>query len=484
MGELMKLKTRLFLPFLMVFLIVGLTGASARKIKGEEIVKDGRQNAFASYYLWTQGRFATSDEVLNYKREPLPVAVTALHLAYFTDIPRDITPEQLTSEARYTRKLCRVNLFYVAALLASLWWLSWLLTRSGVICALAVIASWRFLVYAEGIMGNTNTELPMAVCMVLLSACSVLLVRRRSWSTAALTGVMLGAAALTKAAGLYVGLVAIPVLCLALIAFDVAAPRRAGTLLVFMIGGFLLVVTPWMLRNYIHFGDFAVAQRGGDVLLTRAVKNQMTSEEYRGSFYAYAPRDVRSILFEKMLGFHPEDLQPGGKYIRLIRDQPGDDEAAQAGDVEKAISYFAKTKAIKNKMEMELPREERTAARVDGLAQKLAMDMIKADPAKHLLTTITFAWRGLWSFNGSSNIVTAIANFLFFVVFSFFPVLAWLRGRPEWLAFSLFGFGMFWFYALLSHFIPRYSDPLIPLAILSGLLLVHDLISQGKSARG
>ncbi|TLM67930.1 MAG: hypothetical protein FDZ69_03815 [Deltaproteobacteria bacterium] len=468
-----------WLPLLLMgCLIIGLTAASARKIKGEVIVKDGRQNAAASYYLWTEGRFTTDGKALNYKREPLPVAVTALYLALFTDIPREATPDQITGEERYTREICQVNLVYVVALLASLWWLSWLLTRSHVVSALTLCASWRFLVYSEGVMGNVNTELPMAWLLVLMAALAVLLFRRGSLRMAALFGAVAGAATLTKAGALYVGVVAVPLLALAMYAFHLAGRRRAAAVFIVAAGAFALVVVPWMTRNYLNFGAFAVAQRGGDVLLTRAVKDRMTPEEYRGAFYVYAPRDIRAKIFEPLLGFDPRDLEPGGRYQRLIRDQPGDEEAAAAGDVERAISYYARAHAMQQRIQDGLAGTAGASRQLERLTQKQALGMIREAPGEHLLATVPFAWRGIWSFNGNANLFAAGFNLLCFLAFLSCPLLAILWRRPEWLAFSLFGFGLFWFYALLSHFIPRYSDPLIPLTILAGLVLARELFDR------
>ncbi len=218
-----------------------------------------------------------------------------------------------------------------------------------------------------------------------------------------------------------------------------------------------------MLRNYFNFNDFSISQRGGDVLLTRAAKNQMTWDEYSGSFYVYSPKWIRKNVFEKFLGFNNGDLLPGGRFVRLIRYQPGDAEAIKAGNVEKTISYYARVRAVISKKDIEYSKQGLPIYLVDEDIKKLAIDMIKNDPIKHLLMTIPFLWRG---------------NIIIFLSLISMLTISIIKKKPDWFAFSLFGVGLFMFYALLSHFIVRYSTPLIPLAIVSILVMMNSLIMK------
>jgi hypothetical protein len=52
-----------------------------------------------------------------------------------------------------------------------------------------------------------------------------------------------------------------------------------------------------------------------------------------------------------------------------------------------------------------------------------------------------------------------------------------LLRRPDWTLTSLVGVGYFLFHALLSHFTPRYSEPLIPLAL---VCLAAALVTAGR----
>jgi len=472
---------------IMLVFIFGLTYLAAGKIEGGKIWKDARQNTIISYHLWKSGHFSMDGISPTYFREPLPIIFTALHIAWFTDIPKTVSSELITTSLRYTRQIAQVNIWYLMGVFLSLWWLSWRLTRSHLVGALAIIGTW---LYFFGHFSNLNrplTESPAALFFLLSSAISVWMVQTRRLGAAILTGVAMGAAALTKAAALYVGIIVIILLPMALILFEPGHRRKSCLIFLAMAFGFAVIVIPWMYRNYVNFGEFAITQRGGAVLHTRAVKNQMTSEEYAAAFYVYSPWIFRHYFFEPYLGFHKTDLEPGGRWVKLIRYQPGDRVAIQAGNVDKTISYLAKSRAIRINLIREMRAQGIPAQQADKKFQQVAINMILLDPCKHLKTTLVFAWRGLWSFAPSIkpilSISTDIVNLFSFIVFLVFPFVALWRKRIDWFAFSLFGGGLFWFYAFLTHFIPRYSEPLIPLVVLSVLVLFRSLIIRWKKRR-
>ncbi len=473
---------RRLLPILVVAaVIVALSWQLAANMGGGGFSADGRQNLSLSYYLWTEGAFSEDGSNPSYLREPLAIAATAAHLAFLTDIPASAGVDQLMENPDYAAQVFRVNLFYLIGLLPAVWWLAWLLTRSHLVALLAIVGSWWFFARISHNTGNLLTEGPAALFLVLAAGAMVWLVQTKRLRAAVFAGLMLGALALTKAAALYVALVAIPLLALSLVLFGGLPRRRA--LVVFAVTAltFSLTMAPWMTRNYLQFGDFAIAQRGGEVLYTRAVKDGMSAEEYQGAFYAYAPPVLRHELFEDVLGFHAEDLQPGGRYERLRRSPPGEPEIVKLGDVEGAVSYFGKAKAMRIRLENQMAAAGLPESEADRVLQEKAWDMIMGAPAKHLATTIPFAWRGLWSFPVRS-VAAAGANLLAFVALLALPFLAPWRKRPDWFAFSLMAVGMFWFYALLTHFIPRYSEPMIPLALLAALVLAQALL--GPAGRG
>jgi hypothetical protein len=473
---------------LVLLLILVLTVLSAGRIKGAELTEDAGHNAALSFYLSTQGEFSGDGLSPTYMREPLPIAVTAAHMALFTDIPESIGVQDLRADPSYTGQMFQVNLYYAVGLFFALWWLAWLLTRSHMVAALSILGAWLAFSLVGRNLSGLLTESPAALTLTLASATAVWLVQTKRWTAAILTGLAFGALALTKAAALYVSLVAMPLLAASLVLYGLTSRRSALALLGVTVLAFALTVTPWMTRNYVLFDDFAIAQRGGGVLLVRALKDQMTLEEYGGTFYAYSPAALKKNVFERFLGFERKDLQPGGRYERLVRGRPQDVEATAEGDPARAISFFGKAGALQALWTKELLDQGRPHHEIDRVLQQKAMEMIQAAPGRHLALTLPFAWRGLWSFGGSAKsgggyLFVLLANLVSFSIFLAFPLVAVWRRRPDWLAFSLLGFGWYWFHALLTHFISRYSQPLIPLAVLSVLVLVHTLVVRREPSR-
>lgn len=494
-----------FLKFVHVLaLIAFLTYASSTKMNGREIKWDALENVVASYHLWTKGTISLDGEKPSYFREPLPIVIGALHMALFTDIPKfDNTepfddefdnegrisqaklkyPRELMASERYRIQISYINLFYIAGGLLVVWWLTKLMTDSYVWSTLSMLMTWVFFYNNYYYLYRPLSEYPSSLLIMLSSGLMILILRSKSVNLAVLLGVVLGALALTKAATLYVSVVAIFFVYSALVIYRQCSFIHAIKLFLASSLSLLILVTPWMLRNKLEFDDFALSQRGGGVLLTRAFKNQMTDDEYQGAWYVYAPAELKRIAWYRKT-MHGE--QSATRYARLYRNRPGDVEAIESGNVDAATSYFCKSRALLKKLAKEQGLDAKGA---DLQAEKIAKQMIKKDFAKHLKTTPIFAWRQIWSFGNTNpvqpsagSIFTAIINFASFVALLALPLIAILRKQPVWFLFSLFPFGFFWFHALFSHAIPRYSAPLIPTSIIALILLLCAFIKPfGKN---
>jgi len=343
-----SIKRRQTVIILLVLAIISvLTYVSSGRITGKEIYVStmSRQNGLISYHLWVDGTFSENAKS-TYRREPLPIALTALHLALLTDIPKTVTFKEMTNNPALYRATCQVNLYYLVSLFFSVWWLSWLLTRSHWVAALAIIGTWVFFSHNWTYINSLRTEICGALFIVLGTAAVVWLVQTRRPISAILTGLAFGALALTKAASFYVALVAMPMLAIVLILQNVRQWRQSIWLVLLASMVYAAIVIPWMVRNYVDFGSFAISQGGAVVLMTRAVKNSMTEEEYVATFYVYSPASMKEYLFEPFLGFRSADLQPGGRWERLSRNKPGDTEAIKEGNVAMATSLYGKAGAL------------------------------------------------------------------------------------------------------------------------------------------
>jgi hypothetical protein len=240
-------------------------------------------------------------------------------------------------------------------------------------------------------------------------------------------------------------------------------PNRATALQTLLLAaGFCSVVLPWMYRNYEHFGTFQIVERGGAVLYMRAVKDGMSAEEYRGSFYVWAPGKLQGLV-GAVLGFSDADLREGGRLQRLNREADSDfaerDLAAEhAGKPDDAVSYYRKARAERTRVQHELLARgvANPTVEADRMLQDEAVAVIRAHPGDHLLMTIPLLWRG-----------AAVV----------FPVLCvglaygLIKRRTEIAIFILPSMGMTLFYALFSHFIPRYGVATVPVTIVIALFL-------------
>ena len=82
--------------------------------------------------------------------------------------------------------------------------------------------------------------------------------------------------------------------------------------------------------------------------------------------------------------------------------------------------------------------------------------MIADDPARHLATTPLFLWRGA-----------------FFPLPVLLAALVYALWRRDYAlgVFVLPGLGTIMFFGLLTHFLPRYSAPVLPMAVVTVVVL-------------
>jgi 4-amino-4-deoxy-L-arabinose transferase-like glycosyltransferase len=266
-----------------------------------------------------------------------------------------------------------------------------------------------------------------------------------------LAGLSMGALILTKAAFLYISLALVVCFAFWLICRWRHGIRWGVIGLLLFVFGVTVVVAPWMGRNYYLFGTASVSERGGGVLMMRALKDQMSWTECLGSFYVWAPEGSIRNAVGKTLGFNEADLNKGGRLQRLNRDSFAEDLAAEeAGLPEAAISYYAQARAERVKLNKELQQQGvshfKNAADVE--LQKHAMELILAHPIRHLFMTVPFLWRG----------APFIAPLL-----AFFATIAIRRRRYDLIAYMLPAIAMVAFYAMATHNIPRYNVPAQPI---------------------
>lgn len=463
-GKVRHSRAAAWLPPLLVLLLITTVLLQAWQAPPtDSIGEDASQNLRSALNLWKQGIYGESGvgAIPGYRREPFPNWLLAGHLTWIVRPPAWIHSEQLVADPRLLTRITQVNLFYLVGLMLALWGLCLrLISPSGLahLVALPVIfvSADAFAIHE---LDNLNTELPAAWLLVLLSLTLVLLRQKNQWGWALLAGTVYGCLVLTKASGAYLALLVLPTLPLLL-----NNSRRRSLVLTLCVGlGFALTVLPWVGRNLHEFGTPAISGGSGDVLMYRTSYNEMSTHEYLGAFYAFAPKKLQDDLLGPLTGHSRAALECGGSLQRLRRQLPCDTKAiaeerfADVKSFYKSIQYFLRKQILDAKA--------RRVADPDSYVRRVAVDRIKADPIKHVAVSLPLAWRGLWSFAKHNTWFSIITNGLAMASLLTMPWLGILLRRPDWTLTSMVGVGYFLFYALLSHFIPRYSEPLIPLAL-------------------
>jgi hypothetical protein len=137
---------------------------------------------------------------------------------------------------------------------------------------------------------------------------------------------------------------------------------------------------------------------------------------------------------------------------------PADRPAIAAGDPQAAVSYYARAGAMNAQLEQS---GRLTPQQIDATLKHRAVEMIRAAPLRHLATTPLYLWRG--------------APYVFAILLCIF-VYAW-RLHAWWLlAYAAPAFGLIGFYAAVTHFIPRYAEPMWPIAAVCLAVLANALM--------
>ena len=462
-------RLRQWLPAaLVVWLIVALLMDDISHLDVDPIGGDATQNFYSAMNLSHHGIYSEKlpsiDVQPGYRREPIPVFVLAGYLKILSYLKPSFVVDGFLDVPDLLYSIKAINLFYSAAIMVMMWILLCILIGPRLMAdGLALPLIWcchEYLIVEE--MNGLNTEVAVGFCILLLTLLFLKAYQSRFLIWVLFAGSALGLLSLTKAVAAYLAVIVIP-----LTALFLACKRRSFFNVFVMLSlGFVLTISPWLLRNQIVFGKPVIAQGGGDVLLIRALFNTMTPMEYRGAFYAYSPDNLQSSLSTSLLPFSPEDLECNGRLERLNRKLPCDKLALEEKRYDDVRSLYRRGKhAIPRALG--LSREQRQAE---------AIRRIQSMPLAHLSVSIPLAWRGFWAYTDRgwlSNVVNACA----FGSLLLAPVIAIVQKRMIWIVVSIVPFVYFVFHASLTHFIPRYSEPLIPISLITLGMLIADRVS-------
>ena len=296
-------------------------------------------------------------------------------------------------------------------------------------------------------INNFYTELAAALPLLILATSLYLCLTRRQWQKYAIAaGGAFAALMLTKAVFLYFGVI------LALAFTLYACLQRSWKPLKMAVTISLIayaIAGVWMTRNYLYFGTAKISGRGGEVLAIRAKFSEMNWTEYRASWLAYTPNYGEPLL-EKF--FQPED------YARFDRANPE--------------GFYRSTKnRIEAMRESDVVEKVFQQQQLDADLKQESIDKIKQNWLKHLALTATFAYRGSFIKMFAENSLVPVR--LVYIASLFFVSGLALKycdvGTIFFLLPTWFSFGI---HALASHYISRFSVPLIPCLAIAFCLLI------------
>lgn len=427
-----------------MLLVFTLCFLAKTQITGAIIDSDAWFNLQTSFNLAKYNEFSrTKSQPTNY-REPLTPLITAVWMKFNPLINLDYPLENFI-EGEPARLVKLSNLFWLFLLLFGAFWSTYNLTNSLATSSFAVLLVYCFLpIYFDYLL----TETPTAALLIWFSWSLVLTLKKNNPLAYFMVGIFGGGLVLTRAVFLYI----VPIVfiltsqLLKIAQSSCLVKKMSITVLCFSI-----VVFPWMSRNYLKLNHFSVAERGGVVLYTRALKNTMTWMEIKGAFYAWAPWGKKQI--GKRLGFSSKDLLEDGILERLNRKLPVSFyQLARSERVQ--LREFYEGKSIVN-----------SNAQADKYQQREAVRMIVESPFRHVAMTPLFFWRGIPSIKPTSlkRYLSFMNDFPLGLILTlfYFGVGLWcfIKKHYKILLFCMPGSAMILFHSLFSHNIQRYNVP-------------------------
>lgn len=485
---------------LLLLFIVFLTFVSSVKITGQFFGWDPLENTVASLGLLKSGTIADVEGKPTNLREPIPIIILAGHILLNSDINYSDSIKSIMSKRELRKQISRVNLYYVFGTLIFVLWLTIKLTKSFKLAFISIIFSWLFFLNSTQHLYSPHTEIIASMLLVLVTVLLINLYENPCIKNGVVVGIAMGLLSLTKMPATYVSIVVIPIIVIIIHTTKNSKFNRSLKLLAIITTAFSLTLSPWLIRNYYlsksenNNVQSLITQRGGAILNDRANASKRVLNDVPGHLYVYSPMALKSSLFENILNFKRSDLWPGGKYDVEKFDRPDwgfKKEAIEAGRFHAPSDAITVSKLKQLEPSLKEFVNPKVMFEKDEEKQAKGIRTVLNRPLEIITSSLIYAYRGMWSFNGKSHppesyslyhignyLPYVILNFLCFIAFLLMPIFAIIKKKMEWFVFSLFGLGFFWIYALFSHFIPRYSAPLIPLTIVSILMILQNSFSR------
>ena len=284
--------------------------------------------------------------------------------------------------------------------------------------------------------------------MLFAAWSAVRFVRGKTKPRALWLGVALGLLALCKASFFYIGLGFI----LLLLVTDRAKhfPPRPGKpawrdfVLTYAITALAMFATiaPWIVRNAIVFGNPQIASGTDESVL--GIRLLLMEQPLLGQLYLYSPK---KWLIGPLTGYGPDDLKPGGR-----------------------LEGAAKVKVNRGAIFAERIEDEGYQGERSKWVKGKFFNYVVEHPIRYIASIGVFAFEAMWFMPraGPFNLVALLCFFgvFFGALFTREQVLLAAFGLPA---------GLFFFIAIFTHGLTRYTSPMTPFVILSVLWLIATL---------
>lgn len=472
-----------------------LAAGSAPLVSGDSIKGDATQNLRIAYNLFHQGHFSLGapgtpgavDAPTSF-REPVPPAFVAGYAKLV--LPDDATDFEAWHYGKYTRLIKLGNLFWVFAGLLGFWALCVRLLRRPAWIALSMVLAYTYYFHNPNTVNSLYTELHAGVLLVWACALLLLTLDSRRTAHAVLAGAVMGLLCLTKS--VFQG--AVPLVVIALFVLCRRPASASIRPVAAMLLAFALVITPWIVRNKVQMDSTEVsAGRSGYVMFKRALMDQMNPDEFRLAFDLYGPDAYRQWVEGSALGLIlPQDVLRGGRAQRLnpYRSdfQEEDNRSIAMGRPDLSLTFYRKPAALYQQIRQMLADAGVRHAELvaDKIMQRQALRTMLSDPLRHAKVSLLIFWRGFWwaphripgPLPGTPDLPMAFNQWVNLAVgLSLWLVLAAgvVRRNAAWLAVAALPAAMMVFHATLTHGLPRFTVPAIPLMLLCLVALPQNL---------
>ena len=457
-------------PCLVIALIAFICIHAGWSLKAD-LGGDATQNFLSSYNFYSSFEYGHHLGNAGFRREPLPNWTLAVFLWLFSRPTIGLDRDEVLANSNILDAAVMVNIFWALLLFFGLWVLARKIFTNILLADTVAFVSISLsnIAFVRNEFDNLNTELAASALLVLVALALIDAINKQSILSYIFVGVAYGLLVLTKASGAYIALLTMPITALVLTnsrhIYDSRLLSKLLSILLSITVGFSLIVSPWIFRNYYEFGKAAIAEGGGRVLWIRSEFNKITPYEYMGAFYAYSPQLLRESIWHPYFGFKPEQLECDGDLQLHNRGEDCDFEHLDAQRFDQVVSLYERGKRA-------LPLKAKSQAAKSGLPFNVDESgkedffvTVREKPLQHVLLTVPLAWRGLWSFS-FPGYFGIFLNLIIMVNLIFMPLTAILLRNRILLLMCLVPSAYFWFYAFLSQFWPRFSEPFIPIATL------------------